>query len=69
MYCIKPLFGVAFLATCLYLSGCSDKENKSFEELDNANIREYIQKNNLDVSQYKNSDLFYEVLEEEPKGK
>ncbi|MFC7523712.1 FKBP-type peptidyl-prolyl cis-trans isomerase [Parapedobacter sp. GCM10030251] len=64
MYCIKPLFGVAFLATCLYLSGCSDKEYQSFEELDNANIREYIQKNNLDVSQYKNTDLFYEVLEE-----
>jgi len=46
------------------LGGCSKKEYQSFEELDNANIRAYIQKNNLKVSQYKNTDLFYEVLEE-----
>lgn len=48
----------------LFLFGCSKKEYQSFEELDNANIREYIQKNNLSVHQYKETDLFYEVLEE-----
>ena len=46
------------------LMGCSKKEYQSFEELDNANIREYIQKNNLTVHQYKETDLFYQVLEE-----
>jgi len=51
-------------ATAVSLSGCSKKEYQSFEELDNANIRAYIQKNNLNVSQYKDTDLFYEVLEE-----
>src|SRR3546814_950219 len=46
------------------LIGCSKKEYQSCEELDNANIREYIQQNNLTVHQYKETDLFYQVLEE-----
>lgn len=46
------------------LMGCSKKEYQSFEELDNANIRAYIDKNNLTVHQYKETDLFYQVLEE-----
>ncbi|MGK6350007.1 FKBP-type peptidyl-prolyl cis-trans isomerase [Parapedobacter sp. DT-150] len=53
--------GIAALA---FFVGCEKKEYQSFEELDNANILEYIQKNNLNVSQYKDTDLFYEVLEE-----
>ena len=57
---------ITFLALIGVISfiGCSKKEYQSFEELDNANIREYIQKNNLNVSQYEDTDLFYEVLEE-----
>ncbi len=54
--------GFVFVAIVGVL-GCSKKEYQSFEELDNANIQEYIQKNNLKVSQYKETDLFYEVLE------
>jgi len=54
---------IGFMAI-VSLMGCSKKEYQSFEELDNANIREYIQKNNLTVHQYKETDLFYEVLEE-----
>lgn len=56
--------GLIIAASAVLLSSCSDKEYQSFEELDNANIREYIQKNNLHVNQYKETDLFYEVLEE-----
>ncbi|WP_257670420.1 FKBP-type peptidyl-prolyl cis-trans isomerase [Parapedobacter tibetensis] len=44
--------------------GCEKKEYQTFEELDNANILEYIQKNNLTVQQYKETNLFYQVLEE-----
>ena len=58
--CIAAIGIMAFAS----LMGCSKKEYQSFEELDNANIREYIQKNNLSVQQYKETDLFYEVLEE-----
>ena len=54
---------IGFMAI-VSLMGCSKKEYQSFEELDNANIREYIQQNNLSVHQYKETDLFYEVLEE-----
>ena len=52
------------LVAALSMAGCSKKEYHSFEELDDANIREYIQKNNLTVHQYKETDLFYQVLEE-----
>src|SRR5690606_40460199 len=57
--CALPIFMAIVL-----LMGCSKKEYQSFEELDNANIREYIDKNNLTVHQYKETDLFYQVLEE-----
>ncbi len=53
--------GIAAIALSM---GCSKKEYQSFEELDNANIREYIDKNSLTVHQYKETDLFYQVLEE-----
>jgi FKBP-type peptidyl-prolyl cis-trans isomerases 1 len=54
---------IGIVAIALFLS-CEKKEYYSFEELDNRNIQEYIQKNNLTVSQYKETDLFYQVLEE-----
>lgn len=54
-------FGIAAIAL---LMGCQKKEYQSFEELDNANIRAYIEENNLTVHQYKETDLFYQVLEE-----
>ncbi|MFC3198891.1 FKBP-type peptidyl-prolyl cis-trans isomerase [Parapedobacter deserti] len=59
-----PCILMAGIATALFLSGCDKKEYYSFEELDNKNILEYIEKNNLNVSQYKETDLFYQVLEE-----
>ncbi len=51
------------LVTVIFLVGCNKKDYYSFEELDNANILEYIQRNNLTVQQYKETDLFYQVLE------
>ena len=58
--CIAAIGIMAFAS----LLGCSKKEYQSFEELDNANIRAYIERNNLTVHQYKETDLFYQVLEE-----
>lgn len=57
-------FIAAGLVVALSIAGCNKNEYFSFEELDDANIREYIQKNNLTVHQYKETDLFYQVLEE-----
>lgn len=54
---------IGLAATMLFV-GCEKKEYQSFEELDNANIQEYIRKNNLAVQEYKETGLFYEVLEE-----
>jgi len=59
-----PCIAAIGIMVIVSLMGCSKKEYQSFEELDNANIREYIQKNNLTVHQYKETDLFYQVLEE-----
>src|SRR5690606_36979772 len=52
------------LVVVISIVGCEKKEYQSFEELDNTNIQEYIRKNNLAVQQYKETGLFYEVLEE-----
>jgi len=52
------------IAAAIFLMGCEKKEYYTFEELDNKNILEYIHKNNLNVSQYKETDLFYEILQE-----
>src|SRR3546814_1965597 len=59
-----PCIAAIGITAIMSLMGCSKKEYQSFEELDNANIREYIQQNNLTVHQYKETDLFYQVLEE-----
>jgi len=60
---LNPCIVAAGLAMAFFL-GCSDKEYYSFEELDNRNILEYIQRNNLTVTQYQQTDLFYQVLQE-----
>src|SRR5690606_26371888 len=59
-----PCIAAIGIMAVMSLMGCSKKEYQSFEELDNANIRAYIQQNNLTVHQYKETDLFYQVLEE-----
>src|SRR5690606_561125 len=59
-----PCIAAIGIMAIVSLMGCSKKEYQSFEELDNANIRAYIERNNLTVHQYKETDLFYQVLEE-----
>lgn len=51
----------AILGSILF-TACEKKEYQTIEELDNQNINTYIQKNNLNVSQYKDTDLFYEII-------
>lgn len=46
----------------LIFSACEKREYQSIEELDNQNINDYIRQNNLNVQQYKHTDLFYEVI-------
>ncbi|WP_257657389.1 FKBP-type peptidyl-prolyl cis-trans isomerase [Parapedobacter lycopersici] len=57
-------FAAAGLAMIISLAGCEKKEYQSVEEMDSINIQDYIRKNNLNVQRYKETDLFYEVLEE-----
>ncbi|MFB2117741.1 FKBP-type peptidyl-prolyl cis-trans isomerase [Parapedobacter sp. 2B3] len=59
-----PCIAAIGIMAIVSLMGCEKKTYQSFEELDNANIREYIQRNNLTVHQYKETDLFYQILEE-----
>ncbi len=63
-----PRIAAIGIMAIVSLLGCEKKTYQSFEELDNANIREYIDKNNLTVHQYKETDLFYQVLEEGTGG-
>lgn len=49
------------LAILLFTAGCS-KDYESIEVVDDANIQTYIKSNNLNVTQYKDSGFYYEVL-------
>ena len=53
----------AFLVI-FFFSACEKKEYQTIKELDNANITNYIQKNNLNVQQYGETGIFYSILEE-----
>lgn len=52
---------IAFLAI-IGAASCEKREYQTIEELDNENITAYINQNNLQVSRYKNTDLYYEVI-------
>lgn len=59
----QRLFSLSFSLILLsVLSSCEKREYQSIEELDNENINNYIRQHNLNVQQYKNTDLFYEVI-------
>lgn len=53
----------AFAAGAILFFSCTKDDYQSIEELDNENILAYIQRNNLNVQQYKNTDLYYEIVE------
>jgi hypothetical protein len=57
------IIGLALVLT-FSLSACEKKEYQSIEELDNINIAKYIQDKNLNVTRYKNTDLYFQVIDE-----
>src|SRR5690606_4746457 len=60
---LKRIFPVLMASMYFLAVGCDDKEYQTIEELDEENIQAYIRQNNLSVSRYKQTDLYYEVLE------
>lgn len=52
----------ALFAVLIGLASCEKRTYQSIEELDNENINAYIASNNLTVSRYKNTDLYYQVI-------
>ncbi len=61
----SPVYLVLFsMALLLGFGSCEKKVYQTIEELDNENINAYIIKNNLTVQQYKNTDLYYQVIQQ-----
>lgn len=57
----------SYIISALFLiligfSSCEKRTYQSIEELDNENINAYISSNNLTVTRYKNTDLYYEII-------
>src|SRR5690554_6163210 len=52
------------LLALFFFSACEKKEYQTIEELDNLNITEYILKNNLSMTQFGETGIYYSVLEE-----
>src|SRR5690606_840200 len=61
--CPRFSLSVAFLSAILFTS-CEKKEYQTIEELDEENIRNYIQANGLTVQPFENSGIYYQVLQE-----
>lgn len=60
---LKRFFPI-IMASVLFLAvGCEKKEYQTIEELDNENIQAYIRQNNLTLERYKETNLYYQVLE------
>ncbi len=54
---------VACLSAILFVS-CEKKEYQTIEELDEENIRNYIQANGLTVQLFENTGIYYQVMQE-----
>lgn len=52
------------LLAAVFFTACEKKEYQTIEELDDANIQAYIQKNNLSVQEFEDTGMFYSILEE-----
>lgn len=50
-----------FVALIVFAS-CEKRTYQTIEDLDNENITAYIAQNNLNLSRYKNTDLYYQVI-------
>lgn len=53
----------ALIAVVMVLSAC-DKEYSGIEELDQKKVLDYLQKNNLNMQQYQNTDIYYEIVQQ-----
>src|SRR5690606_41863692 len=60
---LKRIFPVLMASMYFLAVGCDDKEYETIEELDEENIQAYIRQNNLSVARYKQTSVYYEVLE------
>lgn len=60
----KSLRNLAILSTVILigLGSCEKRTYQTIEELDGANINEYIIKNKLSVNRYKNTNLYYQII-------
>lgn len=57
-------FSPILMASVLFIAlGCEKQEYQTIEQLDDENIQAYIRQNNLTVERYKQTDLYYQVLE------
>lgn len=60
---LKQFFPLLMASVFFLAIGCEEKSYQTIEELDEENIQAYIRQNNLSVSRYKQTSLYYEVLE------
>ena len=60
--CLR-LFTAAFSAI-IFFTSCEKKEYQTIEELDEENIRNYIQANGLTVQPFENTGIYYQILKE-----
>ena len=57
-------FSPILLASVFFIAlACEKQEYQTIEQLDDENIQAYIRQNNLTVERYKQTDLYYQVLE------
>ena len=52
---------ITLLAVLVFLAGCK-KEYESIEEIDSREVQSYIKANNLDVQQYNNTGIYYQII-------
>lgn len=60
---LKRFFPILMASAFFFMLACEEREYQTIEELDNENIQAYIRQNNLTVTRYKETNLFYQVLE------
>lgn len=60
---LKRIFPVLLASAFFIALGCEKQEYQTIEELDEENIQSYIRQNNLTVMRYKETNLYYQVLE------
>lgn len=60
---LKRLLSLIWIAL-FFVIACEKREYQSVEELDEQNIQAYISKNNLSVEEFKNTGIYFQVLDQ-----